>query len=115
MDISEIFLVDHAWTTSPETARKELLENPNLLERLEGMMNIEADDEPELSEDEEEQVEHDDDTIKAVAEQANVSYQDAKAALEAEKYEVVNAITVSMYLMNASSWYSLFYLALDVG
>ncbi|KAJ8656628.1 hypothetical protein O0I10_007705 [Lichtheimia ornata] len=89
----DIFLVDHAWTTHPETARKELLENPNLLERLEGMMNIEADDEPELSEDEEEQVEHDDETIKAVAEQANVSYQEAKDALEAEKYEVVNAIT----------------------
>lgn len=93
--------MDHAWTTHPETARKELLENPNLLERLEGMMNIEAEDEPELSEDEEEQVEHDDETIKAVAEQANVSYQEAKDALEAEKYEVVNAITVSIYKWDA--------------
>lgn len=97
MDTSDIFLVDHAWTTNPETARKELLENPTLLERLEGMMNIEAEDEPELSEDEEEQVEHDDEIIKAVSEQANVSYEVAKEALEAEKYEVVNAITVSIH------------------
>ncbi|KAI9319950.1 tubulin-tyrosine ligase family-domain-containing protein [Dichotomocladium elegans] len=89
---SEIFLVDHAWTTTPETARKELLGNPKLLERLEGMMDIEKDDEPELSDAEEEEIEHDDDAIQTVAEQADVSLDEAKKALEEEKYEVVNAI-----------------------
>lgn len=36
-----------------------------------------------------------DDVVNMVAEQANVSYEEAKGALEAEKYEVVNAIMVS--------------------
>ncbi|KAI9274445.1 tubulin-tyrosine ligase family-domain-containing protein [Phascolomyces articulosus] len=88
---SEIFLVDHAWTTQPDNAHKELLENPKLLERLENLMDIEA-DEFEEEESEEEELEHDDEAVKTVASQANVSYDKAKEALEAEKYEIVNAI-----------------------
>lgn len=90
---SEIFLIDHAWTTTPENAKKELLENEGLLERLENLMDIEK--EEFQSEDEEDEVEHSDEAVKMVAEQANVSYEAAKEALEAEKYEVVNAIMVA--------------------
>ena len=94
---SEIFLVDHAWTTQPDNAHKELLENPKLLERLENLMDIEAEEFEEEESEKEEELEHDDGAVKTVAEQANVSYDRAKEALEAEKYEVVNAIMVKIY------------------
>jgi len=37
---SQIFLVDHAWTTSPEDARKQLRATPKLLERMASLMEI---------------------------------------------------------------------------
>ncbi|RCI04396.1 Tubulin--tyrosine ligase-like protein 12 [Rhizopus stolonifer] len=83
-----IFLIDHAWTTSPETAKKELSQNPALLERLESLMDIEK---PELVL-EEEEVKPTNELIKLVALQANVSEKDAEEALVAEDNEVVNAI-----------------------
>ncbi|ORY99370.1 tubulin-tyrosine ligase family-domain-containing protein [Syncephalastrum racemosum] len=87
----DIFLIDHAWTTKPEDAKKELLEAPGLLERLENLMDIEKPD-LEESEDEDEDHEVDDEAIRLVSEQAHVSHAQAKEALAAEKYEVVNAI-----------------------
>ncbi|KAI7856010.1 tubulin-tyrosine ligase family-domain-containing protein [Circinella umbellata] len=89
---SEIFLVDHAWTTQPDNAHKELLENHKLLERLENLMDIEAEEFEEEESEKEEELEHDDEAVRTVAEQANVSYDRAKEVLEAEKYEIVNAI-----------------------
>ncbi|KAI8145820.1 tubulin-tyrosine ligase family-domain-containing protein [Fennellomyces sp. T-0311] len=86
----EIFLVDHAWTTQPDSAHKELENNPNLLERLENLMDIEKEEFQEESD--EEELEHDAEAIDTVAKQANVSHEVARQALEAEKYEVVNAI-----------------------
>ncbi|ORX57496.1 hypothetical protein DM01DRAFT_1334112 [Hesseltinella vesiculosa] len=89
---SDIFLIDHAWTTSVETAKKELEDNPTLLERVENLMNIEK--EAWVDEDaSDSEIEHDDEIIRLVADQANVSYEQAKAALVDENYEVVNAIT----------------------
>ncbi|KAI8381422.1 tubulin-tyrosine ligase family-domain-containing protein [Radiomyces spectabilis] len=87
-----IYLIDHAWTTTPETAKKQLHENPGLLERLENLMDIEAEEMPPEEKDPENEIQHDEDTIRMVADQAGVSYEKAKEALEAEKYEVVNAI-----------------------
>ncbi|KAF7729632.1 hypothetical protein EC973_004005 [Apophysomyces ossiformis] len=87
----EVFLIDHAWTTTPENARKELRETPALLDRLENLMDIEK-EELETEDEDEKEVEADDATVKMVAEQANVSYEKAKQALEAENNEVVNAI-----------------------
>ncbi|KAI9251244.1 tubulin-tyrosine ligase family-domain-containing protein [Sporodiniella umbellata] len=85
-----IFLIDHAWTTSPENARKELVQNVGLLDRLENLMDIEK---PELIfEEEEEEIKPTDQWIQLVASQANVSEARAKEALEAEGNEVVNAI-----------------------
>ncbi|CAO3596077.1 unnamed protein product [Absidia cylindrospora] len=89
---SDIFLIDHAWTTTPETAKQQLRENPTtLLERLENLMGIEA-EEGWVDDEEDDDIEHDDELISMVAEQANVSYEKAKQALIDENYEVVNAI-----------------------
>lgn len=37
---SNVYLVDHAWTTSPEEARKQLRATPNLLERMINLMEV---------------------------------------------------------------------------
>ncbi|KAG0763242.1 hypothetical protein G6F57_010931 [Rhizopus arrhizus] len=87
----DIFLVDHAWTTSPENAKKELLQNQALLDRLENLMDIEK-EELVLDEEEEEEIKPSDELIRIVASQANVSEKEAEEALEAENNEVVNAI-----------------------
>ncbi|KAI8332804.1 tubulin-tyrosine ligase family-domain-containing protein [Chlamydoabsidia padenii] len=90
---SDIYLIDHAWTTTPETAKQQLKDNTiNLLERLENLMGIEPEEGWVDEDDEDEQVDHDDAIISMVAEQANVSYEKAKQALVEENYEVVNAI-----------------------
>ncbi|CAO3636849.1 unnamed protein product [Cunninghamella blakesleeana] len=88
--ISDIFLIDHAWTTTPETAKNELKDNPILLERLENLMNIEKEELDENQSDSD--VEHIDEIVHMVADQANVSYEQARLALEEENYEIVNAI-----------------------
>ncbi|KAI8641321.1 tubulin-tyrosine ligase family-domain-containing protein [Parasitella parasitica] len=90
---SDIFLVDHAWTTSPENAKQELRLNTALMDRLENLMNIEQTAAPENSDDEDK----DDDKpspelVQLVASQANVSEEQAEEALIAENNEVVNAI-----------------------
>ncbi|GAB5593508.1 hypothetical protein Unana1_08408 [Umbelopsis nana] len=87
---SNIFLIDHAWTTKPENAKKELKSTPGLLDRLEVLMDIEK-EEVEDS-DEEEEIEEDANMIDVVAEQANVSRDKAREALVAEKFDLVNAI-----------------------
>jgi hypothetical protein len=52
---SNIFLIDHAWTTKPENAKKEIKSAPGLLDRLETIMDIEkeevvdSDDEDEVA------------------------------------------------------------------
>ncbi|CAO3620118.1 unnamed protein product [Mucor fragilis] len=90
---SDIFLVDHAWTTSPETAKEELKLNLSLMDRLENLMDIEQIEAPENSDDEEDEDEKpNDELIKLVASQANVTEREAEKALVAENNEVVNAI-----------------------
>jgi tubulin--tyrosine ligase-like protein 12 len=55
--LSNIFLIDHAWTTTPENARKQLQDNPNLLPRMEQMMGIvQKDNAPESLQDRVERV-----------------------------------------------------------
>lgn len=90
---SDIFLIDHAWTTSPETAKQELSTNFTLMDRLENLMSIEPAEAPVDTDDESD----DDDApsqefIQLVASQANVSEKEAEKALRAENNEVVNAI-----------------------
>ncbi|GAN06073.1 hypothetical protein MAM1_0110d05550 [Mucor ambiguus] len=90
---SDIFLVDHAWTTSPETAKEELKLNLSLMDRLENLMDIEQIEAPENSDDEEDEDEKpSDELVKLVASQANVTEREAEKALIAENNEVVNAI-----------------------
>ncbi|KAI8083348.1 tubulin-tyrosine ligase family-domain-containing protein [Gilbertella persicaria] len=91
---SDIFLVDHAWTTSPETAKQELAQNLALLERLENLMDIDVEEAPEHSDDEEEEdrMKPSEELIQLVASQANASRMEAEKALIAENNEVVNAI-----------------------
>lgn len=55
-------------------------------------MNIEKEEFDENQSDSE--VEHVDEIVQMVADQADVSYEQAKLALEEENYEVVNAIAV---------------------
>ncbi|CEP11090.1 hypothetical protein [Parasitella parasitica] len=89
----DIFLIDHAWITSPENAKQELRLNVALMDRLENLMNIEQVDAPENSDDEEEDDDKPDaELIQLVASQANVSEKEAETALIAENNEVVNAI-----------------------
>ncbi|CAM0136865.1 hypothetical protein VKS41_007450 [Umbelopsis sp. WA50703] len=87
---SNIFLVDHAWTTKPENAKKEIKAAPGLLDRLEALMDIEK--EEVVDSDDEDEVEEDSNMIDIVSEQANVSRESAKKALAAEKYDLLNAI-----------------------
>ncbi|EPB87193.1 hypothetical protein HMPREF1544_06018 [Mucor circinelloides 1006PhL] len=90
---SDIFLVDHAWTTSPETAKEELKLNLALMDRLENLMDIKQAEAPENSDDEEDEDEKpSEELVKLVASQANVTEREAEKALIAENNEVVNAI-----------------------
>lgn len=91
---SDIFLVDHAWTTSPEEAKKELRSNSALINRLENLMDVDVAEAPEESDDEDEDVKPSEELIKLVASQAHVTDREAENALKAEKNEVVNAIMV---------------------
>lgn len=89
-------MIDHAWTTSPETAKQELSTNFTLMDRLENLMSIEPAEAPVDTDDESDE----DDApsqefIQLVASQANVSEKEAEKALRAENNEVVNAIMVS--------------------
>jgi len=96
MTLSDIFLVDHAWTTSPETAKEELKLNLALMDRLENLMDIKQAEAPENSDDEEDEDEKpSEELVKLVASQANVTEREAEKALIAENNEVVNAIMVS--------------------
>lgn len=91
-------MIDHAWTTSPETAVKELIQNPVLLDRLENLMDIEKEEFVSDDEDDDNVTRPSDELIQLVASQANVSEKQAEEALLAENNEVVNAIMVSIYL-----------------
>ncbi|KAG0340073.1 Tubulin--tyrosine ligase-like protein 12 [Podila humilis] len=102
---SDIFLIDHAWTTKPETSKAQLLDNPQLVERLTSMMGISVDD------DEEEEDEHadaagadgevvskypdlevDESMVQLVASQGNVSEHRAKVALQNEGGDIIAAL-----------------------
>lgn len=87
---SNIFLIDHAWTTKPENAKKEIKSAPGLLDRLETIMDIEK--EEVVESDDEDEVKEDSNMIDVVAEQANVSREQAREALVAQRYDLVNAI-----------------------
>jgi NACalpha-BTF3-like transcription factor len=83
-------LIDHAWTTKPENAKKEIKSAPGLLDRLETIMDIEK--EEVVDSDDEDEIEEDANMIDVVAEQANVSKEKAREALVAQRYDLVNAI-----------------------
>ncbi|KAG0254745.1 Tubulin--tyrosine ligase-like protein 12 [Actinomortierella ambigua] len=101
----DIFLVDHAWTTKPETCRAQLLDNPQLVERLVSMMSIsvpEGDAEEEEEEDntpkdgevfnKNPDLEVDDDMVELVSKQGNVTKERAKVALQHEGGDILAAL-----------------------
>ncbi|KAF9393113.1 Tubulin--tyrosine ligase-like protein 12 [Podila verticillata] len=99
---SDIFLIDHAWTTKPETSKAQLLDNPQLVERLTSMMDIQVDE--EVEEEEEEKVaddevvsknpdlEVDETMVQLVASQGEVSEHRAKIALQNEGGDIIAAL-----------------------
>lgn len=113
---SDIFLVDHAWTTKPETSRAQLLDNPQLVERLTSMMDISV----EIEEEEEEHhhepqegdevvsnfpdMEVDEDMVALVAKQGDVSEHRAKIALQNEKGDVISALMVTNESVRRRQW-----------
>ncbi|KAG0328582.1 Tubulin--tyrosine ligase-like protein 12 [Dissophora globulifera] len=104
--LSDIFLVDHAWTTKPETSRAQLLDNPQLVERLCSMMDISVEAEEEVVDEEGEgsgplggevesknpDLEVDSAMVELVASQGNVSESRAKTALQNENGDVIAAL-----------------------
>ncbi|KAG0245627.1 tubulin-tyrosine ligase family-domain-containing protein [Mortierella sp. GBAus27b] len=99
---SDIFLIDHAWTTKPETARAQLLDNPQLVERLCSMMDIAVEDETEedAGDGKKEEIinrhpdlEVDQAMVELVAAQGEVSEERARAALQNENGDVLAALT----------------------
>jgi tubulin--tyrosine ligase-like protein 12 len=50
---SDVFLVDHAWLTQFNEARKQLKALPNLVQRLYSMMDLDAEDQEEEEDQEE--------------------------------------------------------------
>lgn len=103
---SDIFLVDHAWTTKPETSRAQLLDNPQLVERLTSMMDISVDAEEEEAAEEttgagEEEIvsknpdlEVDQTMVELVASQGHVTEHRAKVALQNENGDILAALMV---------------------
>jgi len=87
---SDIFLVDHSWTTQPENAYGELLNTSGLLKRMESLFNIKYSEEEEDANDPEKELKEE--FIKIVMEQASVNEEKAKDALERHNYELINAI-----------------------
>ncbi|KAG0283369.1 hypothetical protein BGZ97_008573, partial [Linnemannia gamsii] len=102
----DIFLVDHAWTTKPETSRAQLLDNPQLVERLTSMMDISVDaEEEEVAEEatagtgaDDEVVskypdlEVDQSMVELVASQGKVTEQRARVALQNENGDILAAL-----------------------
>lgn len=100
--------MDHAWTTKPETSRAQLLDNPQLVERLTSMMDISVEEDEEVEEEVAEATEGevtsnfpdmdvDQSMIELVASQGNVTEQRAKIALQNEKGDVIAALMVSIF------------------
>lgn len=87
-----MFLIDHAWTTSPARARDDLLAHPTLLDRIENMFNIEA----------EAQDYYDEGMVGIVAAQTGVSKQRALEALEANSWDLINSMTVHELMAKGS-------------
>lgn len=105
--------MDHAWTTKPETSRAQLLDNPQLVERLTSMMDISTDAEEEDVAEEETtgldadgevvsknpDMEVDQTMVELVASQGNVTEQRAKVALQNENGDILAALMVRHSLL----------------
>jgi tubulin--tyrosine ligase-like protein 12 len=94
---SDVFLVDHAWTTTPERARKELKENPNLLERMYHMMGFKEEEEEETEEenkDTQHEGDEDEEMIHTLMEQTGVTREKARETLINERWDLLSAISV---------------------
>jgi len=87
---SDIFLIDHAWTTNPENAAGELLNTSGLLKRMESLFNVNYEEEEMEANDPDKQIKEE--LINIVAQQASVNTEKAKDALERHNYEIINAI-----------------------
>lgn len=87
---SDIFLIDHSWTTNPENAANELLNTHGLLDRMEDLFNLKNKDET-LDEDDEVTKEQQE-AIDIAVKQSGKTPEQAREALENHGYELVNAI-----------------------
>jgi NACalpha-BTF3-like transcription factor len=106
---SDIFLLDHAWTTTPEKAREELEKNETLLERMANLMGIPEEKEEEetadnddtasvdswTARDNEQRSNTDEAMVRLVAQQANVSEETARSTLVKENWDLISALSVS--------------------
>ncbi|KAG0004419.1 hypothetical protein BGZ65_000413, partial [Modicella reniformis] len=94
----DIFLIDHAWTIKPETARAQLLDNPQMVMRLCSMMDISVEDEEEETFAEGEVYNKhpdlvvDQTMVELVAAQGNVSVERAQVALQNENGDLIAAL-----------------------
>jgi NACalpha-BTF3-like transcription factor len=113
--------VDHAWTTKPETSRAQLLDNPQLVERLTSMMDISVDaEEEEVAEEatagtgaDDEVVskypdlEVDQSMVELVASQGKVTEQRARVALQNENGDILAALMVKyspFFVLRVIGW-----------
>ncbi|RKP28192.1 tubulin-tyrosine ligase family-domain-containing protein [Syncephalis pseudoplumigaleata] len=110
---SDIFLLDHAWTTTPERAREELEKNEALLERMANLMGIPEEEEEEEEAEEEasssdnagsvdswtardndQKADAHEAMVELAAQQANVSKDTARAMLEKESWDLISAVSL---------------------
>ncbi|KAJ3053020.1 Tubulin--tyrosine ligase-like protein 12 [Rhizophlyctis rosea] len=91
---SSIFVVDHAWSFTPEQAKQSLREHPQLLKRLEELMVKPETEEPAPQEGAFEEIPEEwNDTVDIIVDQTGSSRGAAWNALEDADFQVVDAIS----------------------
>ncbi|KAJ1912221.1 hypothetical protein H4219_005686 [Mycoemilia scoparia] len=86
----DVFLIDHAWTTSLEDGVKQLESVPGLLDRVESITKTDNTKPTPLEESDDEEFDHGD--VELVMSQADVSKQRANELLREHNGEVIEAI-----------------------
>ncbi|KAJ3039663.1 Tubulin--tyrosine ligase-like protein 12 [Rhizophlyctis rosea] len=90
--LSNIFVVDHAWTFTPPQAKGTLREHPALLKRLEELIVLPTEEEEDETSGE--VPEEWQDTVDIIMDQTGSSRVAAWEALESADYQMVDAIAV---------------------
>ncbi|KAJ1674260.1 hypothetical protein EV182_003644, partial [Spiromyces aspiralis] len=90
---SDIFLVDHAWTTTIVDCLEQLERVPGLLDRVERMIGYEASDANQDSDSNGGEEDIDEGSVRIVASQAHVSEERARELLKQYNGEIIEAIS----------------------